>query len=107
MLDRAGNDPILLRSARETITSNLRRIKSLFGRNVLRHLSALSLPDPLPFGGIQYEKRQNVRYRSGFDVFALLKADRSELATSDPEGFKIGLLALTMGLRAHEIDTLE
>jgi hypothetical protein len=107
MLDRAGNDPILLRSALETITSHLRRIKSLFGRKVLRHLNALALPDPLPFSGVQYEKRQNVRYRSGFDVFALLKAARSELAESDLEGFKIVLLALTMGLRAHEIDTLE
>ena len=49
VLDQAGNDPMALRSARETVTSHLRRIKSLFGKKVLRHLSRVTLPDPLPF----------------------------------------------------------
>jgi integrase len=74
---------------------------------VLRHLTAITLPDPVPFSGVQYEKRQNVRYRRGFDAGALLTTARDELAVNDPEGFKILLLALTAGLRAHEIDLLE
>jgi integrase len=106
-LDKAGNDPMALRSARETVTSHLRRIKSLFSKKVLRHLTAITLPDPVPFSGVQYEKRQNVRYRSGFDAVALLTAARDKLPVNDPEGFKIFLLALTAGLRAHEIDLLE
>src|SRR5262249_8725871 len=106
VLDGAGDDPMALRSARETVTSHLRRIKSLFGKKVLRHVSRITLPDPLPFSETTYEKRQNVRYRSGFDVFALLSSARNELAEGDPESFKIVLLALTAGLRAHEIDML-
>jgi hypothetical protein len=105
-LARAGDDPLKLRSAKVSVNSFLRRAKCLFSEKLIRHCQ-IDLPTPLPFTGINFEKKQNVRYRSGFDVFALLAKSRSELAVKDPECFKILLLALTAGLRAHEIDVLE
>jgi integrase len=106
-LQQAGDDPLKLRSARVSINSFLRRAKCLFSRKVVRHLSTIKLPETLPFSEVAYEKKQNVRYRSGFDVFTLLAQARKELFVNDSEGFKILLLALTAGLRAHEIDLLE
>jgi hypothetical protein len=105
-LERGSDDPLKLRSAKVSVNSFLRRAKCLFSEKLIRHCQ-IDLPTPLPFTGINFEKKQNVRYRSGFDVFALLAKARSELAVRDPEGFKILLLALTAGLRAHEIDVLE
>ena len=48
-----------------------------------------------------------MRYRSGFDVFALIETAREELSQAEPEQFKIFLLAVMAGLRRREIDTLE
>jgi integrase len=105
-LARAAGDPLTLRSAKVSVNSFMRRAKCLFSKKNVRHLDII-LPAELPFNEVEFEKKQNVRYRSGFDVFALLNKARNELALNDPEGFKILLLALTTGLRAHEIDLLE
>jgi hypothetical protein len=48
-----------------------------------------------------------MRYRSGFDVVALIQKAREELATEKPEQYKVLLLAVTAGLRRREIDTLQ
>jgi integrase len=105
-LFRAAGDPLRQRSARVTLNSLFCHAKGLFSRRIVQHLD-LEMPNPLPFSTAQFEPKQNVRYRSGFDVFALLAVAREQLASSDPEGFKILLLALTAGLRAREIDLLE
>jgi integrase len=105
-LARAGEDPLALRSARVSVNSFMRRAKCLFAPKNIRHLE-LSLSAVSPFSGVAAEKKQNVRYRSGFDAVALLGSASAELALNDPEEFKILLLALTAGLRAHEIDLLE
>jgi integrase len=103
---RAGDDPVKLRSARTSFNSFLRRAKSLFGPKCLKHLT-LQLPSPLPFEGIAFEPRQNMRYRSNIDAAALLKAAQRDLADEDEPVFLAFLLALGAGLRRIEIDRLE
>ena len=89
------------------MNSLMRRAKSLFAAKAISHLERVKLPSPLPFDGIQFEKRQSMRYRSSFDVFTLIEKARAELVVGQPEQFKIFLLAVMAGLRRNEIDKLE
>ena len=105
-LAKAKADPISQRSARVSTNSYLKRAKCLFGRQILKHLSVV-LPEPLPFAGVEFEKRPSLRYHSAFDVAALVAQARSELALGEKsELFKIFVLAAMCGLRRREIDLL-
>jgi integrase len=106
-LARCEGDELKLRTARTSVNSFMRRAKSLFSHKLTRHLGSITLPSPLPFDGIAFEKRQSMRYRSGFDVMALLEAAREELGPDEPELFKIVLLTATAGLRRGEVDSLQ
>ena len=76
----------------------------MFGRQILKHLPVV-LPEPLPFAGVEFEKRPSLRYHSAFDVTALVAQARSELALGEKiELFKIFVLAALRGLRRREID---
>jgi len=103
---KAKQTPIAQRQAKVSVNSLMRQARSLFSPKVLRHL-AIELPEPLPFAGISFEPRQSLKYRSTFDVMELIRQARAELAESDPEAFKIFLLAVMVGLRRREIDLLE
>jgi integrase len=105
-LAKARRDPISQRRSKVSVNSFMRRARSLFAPDVLRHLE-IELPEPLPFTGIAFEPRQSLKYRSGFDVKELIKKARIDLTDSDPELFKIFLLAVMVGLRRQEIDLLE
>jgi integrase len=102
-LRRAGSDPVKHRAARVSVNSLMRQAKSLFAPAILKFIS-LELPNALPFSGVGFEKRQSMRYRSGFDLENLIKAAQKELP---PEQLKILLLAVMAGLRRNEIDKLE
>jgi integrase len=102
----AGRDPLALRRARISVNSLLRQARSLFAAKRIRHLQ-LSLPNPLPFDGVDSEPRQSMKYRSEIDVVALIKAAKAELRDSLPEAYKVFLLAVSAGLRKKEIDLLE
>ena len=65
-LDRAGDDPIRGRAARISVNSFLRRAKSLFAPDAVKHLT-IQLPSPLPFEGVRFEPRQSQRYFSTID----------------------------------------
>ena len=106
-IKRAGNDPIKIRSARTSANSILRCAKSLFSKEIIRHLAHIELPNPLPFDGVEFEPRQNTKYFSTIQIPELIAAARKELAETRPEAFKILLLALFCGLRRREIDLLE
>ncbi len=106
-LAKAGSSPAKQRTARISVNSFMRRAKSLFASRNTKHLETVKLPSPLPFEGVDFEKRPSMRYRSSFDIFKLIGQARSELATEEPEQFKIFLLATMAGLRRKEIDTLE
>jgi integrase len=105
-LASAGNDPLELRRARISVNSLLRQARCLFANKRIRHLQ-LSLPNPLPFDGVDFEPRQSMKYRSEIDVVALIKAAKAELRDSLPEVYKVFLLAVGAGLRKKEIDLLE
>ena len=106
-LAKAGSSPAKQRTARISVNSFMRRAKSLFAPRNTKHLETVKLPSPLPFKGVDFEKRPSMRYRSSFDIFKLIGQARSELATEAPEQFKIFVLATMAGLRRKEIDTLE
>lgn len=103
----AGDDPVRQRAARISANSFLRRAKSLFAPSVTKHLERVTLPIPQPFDGVEFYRRTSMRYHSSFDVFQLIEGANKELASSEPEQFKIFLLAVMAGLRRREIDTLE
>jgi integrase len=105
-LAKAGNDPLALRRARISVNSMLRQARSLFSIRRLRHLR-LSLPNPLPFDGVDFEARQSMKYRSEIDLPKLITAATAELRDSMPEVYKVFLLAVGAGLRKKEIDLLE
>ncbi len=105
-LAAADTDPLSQRSAKVSCNSFLRCARSLFSPKILEHLG-FELPTPLPFAGAQFEPRPSCKYRSTFDVQALISAARDELALSEPEVFKVFLLATFAGLRRKEIDLLE
>jgi integrase len=106
-LAAAKLDPISQRSARVSVNSYLRRAKCLFAKEILAHLD-VTLPDPLPFTGVKFEKRPNLKYHSNFDIRLLVAAARAELGENPDkvELFKMFVLAAMCGLRRREIDLL-
>ena len=106
-LSGAAPDPISQRSAKTTVNTYLRQARSLFSKKILKHFRDVTLPDPLPFSDVEFEPRQNLKYRATFDVETLIAKARDELAHQDLEVFKVFLLAVMVGLRRKEIDLLE
>ena len=106
-LSVAAPGPISQRSAKTSVNTYLRQARSLFSRSIVKHLGDVSLPDPLPFAGVEFEPRQSLKYRATFDVQALITKAKAELAHQYPEAFKAFLLAVMVGLRRKEIDLLE
>ena len=105
-LKRRAGDPSEEKSARVTLNSNLRCAKSLFSQKILKFID-LNLPDPLPFEGVEFERvGRATRYRSKIDPSVLTQNAFEELKDDHPEQFKIFLLAIAVGLRRGEIDSL-
>ena len=106
-ITRAGDDPVKQRTARISVNSTIRRAKSLFAPDMVKHLETVRLPDPSPFTGIKFEPRQTTFYRSSLDIETLVDAAREDLSPVESEAFKVFLLAVMVGLRRREIDLLE
>src|SRR5207253_1511442 len=51
----APQDPISQRAAKTSVNTFLRQAKSLFSKKIIKHLQDVSLPDPLPFSGLEFE----------------------------------------------------
>jgi integrase len=105
-LARAGSDPVKVRSAKTSVNSLIRRSKSLFAPDATKHLAAVALPSVLPFAGVSFEPRVSQRYQSAIELPALIAAARKELQSTEPELFKVFVLATFCGLRRLEIDRL-
>lgn len=99
------HQPMKRGNAQQTAASILRSAKSLFSPKVIRNLG-IKLPSPLPFAGVDLGKRPKTRYQSKVDAGLLAKQAHEELKESQPEQFKIFLLAFGAGLRRSEIDRL-
>lgn len=103
----AAGDEVKARAARNTANATLRSAKSLFSKRLLKFTaSALELPIPLPFDGVEFFPRQSMRYNSTINVETVLAKARDELAKTDTEAFKALLLCLYAGLRRNEADKL-
>ena len=102
-LRRAGSDPLKQRVAKISVNSLMRQAKSLFAPAILKFIQ-IEVSGTLPFAGVEFEPRQSMRYRSGFDIEEVIASAQSELPV---EQMKILLLASMAGLRRNEIDKLE
>lgn len=101
----AAKDPLANKRAKTTVNSLIRGSKSLFAPSVVKGLT-VCLPKPLPFDGVANVSLPRSRYKSEINPSLLVVQATRELADSDPECFKILLLALGAGLRRDEIDSL-
>jgi integrase len=109
-IDRAGTNELLRRQYTVSCNSLLRQARALFSkRNVLSKLNAgIELPAVLPFDDVSVERRTDCKfYGAGVEPNQLLRDAVAELSTDRPEEFKAFLLALVLGLRRKEADTLE
>lgn len=105
--------PDAQRKALNSARSIVRNAKALFGVKIakaLRDVAGLSLPEPLPMADVSltelFGKKTKTRYQSRIDAEKLLRTASRELAQSQPEAFKVLVLALCCGLRKREIDCL-
>ncbi len=104
---RKATDPLKEKSVCVSANSFLFQARALFSAAmVARVRDIVELPEPMPFAGVKVEWVQMPRYRSTFDIVALLESAREELATFRPEQYKIFLLGAMAGLRRSEIDVL-
>lgn len=103
----AGRTETKQRRATTTTNSLIRNAKALFSRKLLPFMiEEVELPSPLPFEGIFLNKQPSHRYHSKIDGREILQAAEIELKESQPEVYKVLLLALVCGLRVSEIDHL-
>jgi len=86
--------------------STIRMARSLFAPKVVKFITDLRLPEPLPFAGVEFYPRQSAKYFSRIDPKELLQSAREELSEKDPAAFLAMILALAAGLRRGEIDSL-
>jgi integrase len=103
----AGSAPNAAASARRTVNSYIRCARSLFAKGVVKELSGLQLPDPLPFQGVELEKAGSMEYQSKINAQTLITAARKELKKAEPEAYKAFLLGMFAGMRKAEIDLAE
>jgi integrase len=106
-VELAGDNPLHQLRARRNVNSFLLNARTLFGRKMQRRLKEHGLPvPPNPFEGVDLEKQGSVKYVSTIKANDILRTAREELEESDPEAWKVILLALGAGLRRREIDML-
>lgn len=101
---KAGGLPDAERRATTSAATLIRNARSLFSEKTLQFARArITLPEPLPFAGVKLGQRQNSRYISKLDAEAIIAEARAELTGAS---FQIFILALLVGLRKREVDTL-
>ena len=106
---KAGAEPTAQARAKISCNSVLSQTRALFSKRILALVrSRVALPEPLPFHEVEKFKklRSHVRYQSNVDAVSLLRTARDELAETEPEQFKVLVLALCCGLRRNELDKL-
>ncbi len=94
--------------AGRTINSFVRNARALFSKDIVARLKekGVKLPNLLPFEGIKLEEEGSTKYHSTFDVKELFRKAKADLQESDPDAWKVIVLALGAGLRRREIDML-
>ena len=107
-VDEAGRNEIRRRHQVVSANSLIRNARGLFSKKKVLSKLKIDLPSPLPFDGVELERRTDTRFFGcGVDPRKLLHAAAAELAADHPEEFKVLLLSLVLGLRRGEIDWLQ
>jgi len=106
MVAAAGKNPAAVASTKISVDSMIRQASALFSVKITKYIERPSIPNPVPFQGVEYFGRHDMRYNSKIDASKLLKSALSELAEADPEVFKVFLLAIGAGMRRGEIANL-
>ena len=84
-IKRKAANPLAEKSARITASSLILRAKALFfADTVARIRDVVEVPDPVPFASVKAESVPPPRYRSTFDIIALVESAKEELATERP-----------------------
>jgi len=107
-IDRAKNNAILRKQYTVSTNSTLRQARSLFGtRKILKHLP--QIPRPHLFEGVEFAPRVDMKFYGipGLDAPTLLRLAIKELSGKRKEECKAFLLAIALGLRRKEADSLE
>ena len=103
-IERAQDDELLRRRYVTSANSYVRRAKALFARRILAKLQ-VKLPEPLPFAGVESGGRPDTRFFGiATPIEDLIAAAVAEL---DVESLKVFILAIGLGLRRKEIDTIQ
>ena len=103
---KVRTNPAAQRSAKISCNSILRQAGALFSKKLVKFVSGITLPSPVPFTDCEKYPRESMRYHSKIDVTALLQKAEADLSVTDPEAFKVLLLGVGLGLRRGEIDKL-
>jgi integrase len=103
---KAGKSPAAQRTKKISANSLIRQARALFSKKILKFITGIQHPDPIPFAECEMFPRESMRYRSSIDPAALLAAANQELYAGDPDAFLVLLLAIGAGLRRGEIDKL-
>jgi integrase len=104
---RADGAPRAAAAAKRTANTYVRCARSLFTRRLLKELTSVELPSPLPFDGVELFDAGSMKYLSKVNVATLIAAAREELKAREPEVYKAFLLGLFAGMRKGEIDLAE
>ena len=73
---------------------------------VVKYLSALRLPNPLPFSGVEFFPRESMRYTSRIGWTLSPRRCETNSWEGDGDSFPVMVLALAAGLRRGEIRRL-
>ena len=101
---KAGNDPLMRKSAERSAASYLRCSRALFTNEILRHLT-VRLPSN-PFAGVRIKAPRPQRYQSEINPAWLLDCAGRELRNEHPQQYLALFLCLWAGLRRIEADLL-
>ncbi|MBI4658300.1 MAG: tyrosine-type recombinase/integrase [Verrucomicrobia bacterium] len=104
---QAGKSPVALASAKRTANSYVRCARSLFSSKLTKALKGVTLPERLPFNGVELFGTGSMKYISKVNVQSLIAAARGELKETETEVYKAFLLGLFAGMRKGEIDLAE
>ena len=110
-MEATASGPVVLRHAKNTLNSHLRKCKALLSPKFLHRLD-VGEGFISPLAGVGQEPRQSMRYQSQIDLDNLMAAalhgdDDRELQRLPEPQLKIFLLAGLVGLRRNEVDKLE
>lgn len=103
---KAGKSPSLQRTKKISANSLIRQARALFSKKMLKFITGIQHPNPIPFDECEMFPRESMRYNSAIDPTVLFDAANQELSATDPDAFLVLLLAIGAGLRRGEIDKL-